>query len=135
MTFAAEKNLLKTIAIETKNVKCSKTKMSTLKHTGQCSQANSSTPIHLLKQEYDLQFDYIITKNIQEMKDTPVDLNMTSPNEINVKMTHLAQKIVSTPVSETHQNIESYRHMYSTQTSFQKYALLSTNTHITFQSV
>ena len=41
MNFVAEKNLLKTIPTEPKIIKCSKTKVSTLKHTDQCSQANS----------------------------------------------------------------------------------------------
>ena len=68
--------------------------MSTLKHNDQCSQANSSVPIHLSKQENDLQFGCIQTMNIQEMQDTPIDLNMTSPNEINAKMTCLAQQIL-----------------------------------------
>ena len=94
MTYAAEKNLLKTIPIETKNIKCSKTKVSTSKHTDQCRQANCSVPIHLSKQENYLQFNCIQTKKIQNTKDTPIDLNMTSPNEINAKMTHLAQEIL-----------------------------------------
>ena len=87
MTYAAEKNLLKTIPIETKNITCSKTKVSTCKHTDQCSQANSSVPIHLSKQENDLQFNCIQTKNIHETKDKPIDWNMASTNEINEKMT------------------------------------------------
>ena len=94
MIYAAEKNLLKTIPIETKNIKCSKTKVSTCKHTDQCSQANSSVPIHLSKQENYLQLNCIQTKNIQDTNDTPIDLNMTSPNEINAKMAHLAQEIL-----------------------------------------
>ena len=56
MTYAAEKSLLKTIPIETKNNKCSITKVSTLKNSDQCSQENFSVPIHLSKQENNLQF-------------------------------------------------------------------------------
>ena len=94
MTYAAEKNLLKTIPIETKNIKCSKTKVSTCKHTDQCSQANSSVPSHISKQENDLQFNCIQTKNIQETKDKAIDCNMASPNEINAKITQLGQEIL-----------------------------------------
>ena len=94
MTYAAEKNLLKSIPIGTKNIKDSKTKVSTCKHTDQCNHANSSAPINLSKQENCLQFNCIQTKKIQDTKDTPTDLNMTSPNEINAKMTHLAQEIL-----------------------------------------
>ena len=75
MAYVAEKNLLKTIPIETKNIKCSKTKLSTFKHTDQCSQANSSVPIHLSKQENYLLFNCIQTKNIQETKDTHIHWN------------------------------------------------------------
>ena len=69
------------------------------------------------------------------MKDTPTDLNMTSANEINANMTLSSGNIASTHVSEAHRHTEHYRPMYSTQTNFPKYALLSTNTHINFQSV
>ena len=90
MAYATDKNLFKTIPIETKNIKCSKTKVSTCKHTDQCSQANSSVPIHLSKQENYLQFNCIQTKNIQETNDKPIHCNMASPNEINAKMPCLA---------------------------------------------
>ena len=96
MTNAAEKNLLKTILIETKNIKCSKTKVSTCKHTDQCSQANSSVPINISKQENDLQFKCTKTKNIQETKDNPIDCNMASPNEINAKITQVRTYCVYT---------------------------------------
>ena len=122
MTYAAEKNLLKTIPIETKNIKCSKTKLSTCKHTDQCSQANCSVPIHLSKQENYLLFNCIQTKNIQETKDTPIHWNLSSPNEINAKMTHLTQKIL-------------HLHLFVKPIDIQKVADLCTVHKPTFQSM